>query len=134
LKTISPTGISQGAEDRKAAHIAMLQRLAELGMQLAAHTAEEVLRHPPTGGAGQIARAGADPRLMFARLSRGVRETLALKARIAAGRTRGGACKESDVRCLAILDWLNSEIATSHHRGVFGDVSGKSPAGGPRPN
>jgi hypothetical protein len=60
----------------------MLQELAELGMQLArlaVHEAQQDHASEPTRP------RRADPRLTFLRLSTGIRETIVLKTRLAAG-------------------------------------------------
>jgi hypothetical protein len=60
----------------------MLQELAELGMQLArlaVHEAQQDHANEPTRP------RRADPRLTFLRLSPGIRETIVLKTRLAAG-------------------------------------------------
>jgi hypothetical protein len=60
----------------------MLQELAELGMQLArlaVHDAQQDHTAEPTRP------RRADPRLTFLRLSSGIRETIVLKTRLAAG-------------------------------------------------
>jgi hypothetical protein len=66
--------------DRTERHLAMLARLAEIGMEIA----EEAGRQAP-GEAGKGPQA-ADPALSFARTARAVRLTIALEARLAADR------------------------------------------------
>jgi len=66
------------------ADIAMLQRLAELAMQLAEITVASALKEaqPEAGTAEKTRRA--DPALVFTRLARTVRDTIALKVKISA--------------------------------------------------
>jgi hypothetical protein len=67
------------------ADIAILQRLAELGMQLAELAAARALQDAqPEAGAPEKPRRTTDPSLLFTRLARTVRDTIAMKARIAA--------------------------------------------------
>jgi hypothetical protein len=60
--------------------------MGELGMQLLEHTAEEARQQSASQEPAQRARAGTEQRLVFARLSRSVRETFALEATLAAGK------------------------------------------------
>ncbi len=76
------------AADRSERLLAMLQRLADMGMQLAERAAEQALAEPPPRpeSAAQPRRRGPDPRYAFIRLARFVRDTIALEARLAAGK------------------------------------------------
>jgi len=109
LNAISPFPTAEAEEERRARHLRMARELAELGMALARAAANQALlawreapsvaAEPPapdttpadTSARNQAAEpaAGARPRpdhaLAFARLSRAVRQTIALEARIAAG-------------------------------------------------
>ncbi len=93
-------------------------------MEIAARAAENALRYPPTQGEIQKSRAATDPHVIFARLSRSVRHTLALKARIAAAGKQ--AQTPADAHNAAILDWLQSEIAAAHHPDPSAEVNRKS--------
>ncbi len=109
LNAISPFPTVEVEEERRARHLRMARELAELGMALARAAATQALlewRAPP-GGASEppapdstpadtaaetqaaepaaVARPRPDHALAFARLSRAVRQTIALEARIAAG-------------------------------------------------
>jgi len=61
----------------------MLQRFAELTMQLAEQVAREALEETTSNTENRPRRA--DPRLIFLRLSRTIRDTIILKIRLAAG-------------------------------------------------
>ncbi len=76
---LSMTGIGTAAD------IAMLQRLAELAMQLAELTVASALKEAqPESQAPEPARRRPDPTLVFTRLARTVRDTIALKVKISA--------------------------------------------------
>jgi hypothetical protein len=79
---------AQRAADRTENLLAMLQRLADIGMQLAERAAEQALAEPPPSAesASKSRRRGPDPRNVFIRLSRFVRDTIALEVRLAAGK------------------------------------------------
>ena len=76
------------AQARTARQLAMLQELAEIGMQIARAVRDEVvaraeraaIEDPPTPRLG-----GGDPGLVYSRVARAVRQTLALQTRIAEG-------------------------------------------------
>jgi hypothetical protein len=76
------------AADRTDRLLAMLHRLAEIGMQLAERAAAQALAEPlpRPEGVPRSRRHGPDPSYVFVRLSRFVRETVALEARLAAGK------------------------------------------------
>jgi hypothetical protein len=65
------------AAERRARHLRMLVRLADVGMELIEHVRRQVLEDevPP----------GVDPVLAFASLAKAVRQTVALEAKVAAG-------------------------------------------------
>ena len=99
LNAIAPIPPGTDAAERTARHLRMCQELAELGMELARAAAARALRDwatPATPAASpdenpapeptpQAAAAKTlDPGLLFARLSRAVRQSIALEARIAA--------------------------------------------------
>jgi hypothetical protein len=69
-------------------HIAMLQRLAELGMQLAERAAAEALQAPP---AEPAKHRRPDPSLLFIRLSGMVRACITQQVRLAAGKLPAAA-------------------------------------------
>ena len=99
MNAISPVPPDQPGAARTARHLCLLEELAELGMELARAAAQQALaewnRPPqnataspaPETAASRGARPGPrlDPGLTFARVSRAVRQTIALEARIAAG-------------------------------------------------
>jgi hypothetical protein len=75
MNAISPAHVT-------ARDIAMLQRLAELGMQLAERTAMEALYAP------HAAEGRSDPSLLFIRLSNMVQGCITDRVRLAAARER----------------------------------------------
>jgi hypothetical protein len=91
--------------DIPARHIAMLQRLAEIGMQLAERAAAEALQAPPAAEAPKLRRP--DPSLLFIRLSGMVRACITQQVRLAAGklpaapRERSGGGNTVDEMCQA---------------------------------
>jgi hypothetical protein len=80
LNAILPKASPQ-APELNSRDLDMLQELAELGMQLARLAVQQAQQDPAT----EPRPRGADPRLIFLRLSSAIRETLALKTRLAAG-------------------------------------------------
>jgi hypothetical protein len=71
-----------GEVTRIARQLARLEELAEIGMDLARQVRREALAEPREDG--PPARPVADLALVFSRISRAVRQTLALEARLAA--------------------------------------------------
>ncbi|HWK45846.1 MAG TPA: hypothetical protein VNT30_14085, partial [Stellaceae bacterium] len=73
--------------ERTERHLRMLQRLAEIGMELAEAVGRQALEQAKAASepAGTPQKAGPDLGLVFTRLSRAVRQTVALEARIAEG-------------------------------------------------
>ena len=69
-----------GVDPRTARHLAVLERLSEIGMALAEEIGREALAEPEEG---QPRRSPGDLALVFARVSRAVRQTIALEARLA---------------------------------------------------
>jgi hypothetical protein len=76
----SPCACGAGEPTRIARQLARLEELAEIGMDLARQVRREAL----AGEDGPPARPAADLALVFSRISRAVRQTLALEARLAA--------------------------------------------------
>jgi len=120
LSTTQPSAPGETDDARKARHLATLKRIAELGMKLLERAAEEAEKAPPEPAPqkpGQATRPANDPRLVFARLSRDLRETMALEARLAAGKLpaapppREKTPAPPDPRRPAIMGWLHTEIA-----------------------
>jgi hypothetical protein len=73
------------SDPRTERHLRLLQELAELGMDIArAVRAEAVEPAPAPEDDAAPSRFGADLGLVFARIARAVRQTLALEARVAA--------------------------------------------------
>jgi len=75
------------ASERTERHLRMLQRLAEIGMELAEAVGRQALEQAKAASepAGTPQKAGPDLGLVFTRISRAVRQTVALEARIAEG-------------------------------------------------
>jgi hypothetical protein len=100
----------------------MLHRLAEIGMQLAERAAEEALAEPAhtPETATKSRRRGPDPRYVFIRLSRFVRDIIALECRLAAGQLpspqRKASRRGADPRIPAIRDVMKEVIDTSPHQ------------------
>lgn len=65
---------------RTARHLRMLERLSEIGMELAEAIGREALAEP---GEGEVRRSAGDRGPVFARVARAVRQTVALEARLA---------------------------------------------------
>jgi hypothetical protein len=105
--------------DPAARHLAMLQRLADFGMRLAERAAEEALAEPAqhTETAAKSRRRGPDPRYVFLRLSRFVRDIIVLEARLAAGKRppapRNTSRGSADPRAPAIRNFMNEIIEAS---------------------
>ncbi|HWK45577.1 MAG TPA: hypothetical protein VNT30_12710, partial [Stellaceae bacterium] len=87
-------GCARGSErsERTERHLRMLRRLAEIGMELAEAVGRQALEQAkvaPDQAAseptGTPQKAGPDLGLVFTRISRAVRQTVALEARIAEG-------------------------------------------------
>ncbi len=107
------------ATDRTERLLAMLQRLAEIGMQLAERAAGQAFAEPPPrpDSAPRSRRQGPDPRYVFIRLSRFVRETIALEARLAAGIIPRSARKASVTHpgTQTLRQGINDVAKTSPH-------------------
>jgi len=77
------------AIDRTERHLRILQELADIGMRLARAVEAEVLAPPAAAEAAEPAVparfAGADLGLVFSRIAKAVRQTLALETRLADG-------------------------------------------------
>jgi hypothetical protein len=74
------------AEARRARQLAMLQELAEIGMQMARAVRDEALaRTDATAPVPPSRFGGGDLGLVYARIARAVRQTLALETRVADG-------------------------------------------------
>ena len=88
--TISTELPTQGSEavERRARHLRILAKLADVGMELVEHVKRQVLEEEVSPGRAKC----ADPVLSYARLARAVRQTLALEAKVAAD---GLACAPS---------------------------------------
>ncbi|HEX4261970.1 MAG TPA: hypothetical protein VHY76_12810, partial [Acetobacteraceae bacterium] len=93
MNAIPPTPPEETAAERTARHLAMLRELAGIGMALARALGEQALAAlaPPAPETPEPAPAPAppsrtDPGLAFARVTRAVRQTIALEARIVADR------------------------------------------------
>ena len=74
-----------GSEARACRQMRMLQELAEIGMQLARAVGRQVAdcaQDPEGGDADRAANLGAHLALVFSRISRAVRQTIALEARL----------------------------------------------------
>jgi len=77
------------AEVRQARQLAVLQELAEIGMQMARALRDEALARAeaeaPAEPAPRSRFGAADPALQFSRIAKAVRQTLALETRVAEG-------------------------------------------------
>ena len=82
-----PTQRSEAVE-RRARHLRILAKLADVGMELVEHVKRQVLEEEVSPGRAKC----ADPVLSYARLARAVRQTLALEAKVVAD---GFACAPS---------------------------------------
>ena len=81
----APCACCAGAGTRIARQLAMLQELAEIGMDLARAVRREALAEPKDDGAPKTpTRSAADYDLALSRIARTVRQTLALETRLAA--------------------------------------------------
>ncbi len=86
-----PEGLAEAcaAEARTARHLAMLQELAEIGMQMARAVRDEALARAEAvdeDAPGPPSRFGnGDLGLIYSRIARAVRQTLALETRVAEG-------------------------------------------------
>jgi hypothetical protein len=82
--------IDAPAESRAERHLRLLQELAEIGMDIArAVRAEALAAVDDDAAAPAPSRFGrSDPGLVFSRIARAVRQTLALEEQIAAGRDK----------------------------------------------
>jgi hypothetical protein len=91
LNAISPAAAPPPAIELSQTDLDMLQELASLTMQLARLAAREALEEPagqPDQATEPPRRRRADPRLVFLRLSRTVRDIIILKTQLAAGTLR----------------------------------------------
>jgi hypothetical protein len=121
----TPPPSAPSAADRAARQMAMLRELAELGMELAralgAQALAELSPADETPDAPKVTTA--DPVLMFTRVARAVRQTVALEMRI--GRADDSDQAEDD-RALARYEQISrktlvQEIATEAIRGQVED-------------
>jgi hypothetical protein len=98
-------------EGRTARQLAMLQELAEIGMQIARAVRDEALatdapadddapKRPSRFGNGDLG-------LVYSRIARAVRQTVALETRVAEGGQK--ACLERDQRHAAAVRWAAHE-------------------------
>lgn len=112
--------IAQQEPDPASRHLAMLQRMADFGMRLAEQAAEEALADPPhSETAAKPRRRGPDPRYVFLRLSRFVRDIIVLEARLAAGKLppapRTTSRSSADPRASVVRQVMKCAIKTSPH-------------------
>src|SRR5687767_8630850 len=84
---VAPSPAAAPATDARALierQLAMLTRLAEIGMEIAEACGREAVAAPGAGeGAAQTPERLRDPGLAFARVARAVRMTIALQSRLA---------------------------------------------------
>ena len=73
---------SRESEARASRQMQMLQELAEIGMRLARAVGHQVAKCAPEGADDAGADVAADLALVFSRISRAVRQTIALEARL----------------------------------------------------
>ncbi len=111
---------AQPQADPTERQLAMLQRLADFGMRLAEQAAEEALAEPPPPTeSSPKRRRGPDPRYVFLRLSRFVRDIIALEIRLAAGKLpplpRNTSRSSADPRAPAIRTLMTDIIDSSPH-------------------
>jgi hypothetical protein len=110
-RTALNTPLTDQAQTR---HLAMLQRLAEIGMQLAERAAAEALQEP---SAEIPKRRRPDPTLLFIRLSAMVRACITQQARLAAGKVpaapRAQGQTGSDPRRHLVSAFLHDAIEDS---------------------
>jgi hypothetical protein len=111
---------AQPEADPTARRLAMLQRLGDYGMRLAEQAAEEALAEPrPHNDDATKRRRGPDPRNVFLRLSRFVKDIIVLEARLSAGQIppppRKTARTAADPRVPAVHTLMNQIIETSPH-------------------
>jgi hypothetical protein len=89
VNAITPTVSPDQAIDINVSNLAMLRRLAELGMQLAELTAREALQEatakPEQLNTESPRARGTDARLIFLRLWHGIHANIELETRLAAG-------------------------------------------------
>jgi hypothetical protein len=111
VSTLPPNHEAPGRIDR---HLAMLQKLAECGMQLAERAAAEALQEP---AADAPKRRRPDPNLLFIRLAAMVRACINQQARLAAGKIpaapRKTAQTANDPRRHPISAFLHDAIEDS---------------------
>ena len=97
-------------EDRTERHLRMLQELAEIGMKLARAVEQQALNQavpdqadtPEAGASDRI--GGGDLALVFSRIARAVRQTLALEAKLAENRRTLHQSEEAEqVRRAALI-------------------------------
>ncbi len=72
-------------ESRAERHLRLLQELAEIGMDIARAVRAEAVAEADAAEPAPSRFGNADPGLVFSRIARAVRQTLALEARIAEG-------------------------------------------------
>jgi len=84
----TPAEVADAPDPRAARHLAMLERLGEIGMAMAEAIGREALSEPgaePGVEPGEGTRSPAELAAVFTRIARCVRQTVALEARVAAG-------------------------------------------------
>lgn len=86
------------AAERNGRHLRMLAELAEIGMELAREVRRQALEEAGAEGVSRSTEAPADWGLVFARIARAVRQTVALEARLAAEAEKQGAAAETGRR------------------------------------
>jgi hypothetical protein len=107
-------------EDRTERHLRLLQELAEIGMDIARAVRAEAVAGAPAAEPGPSRFGGGDLGLIYSRVARAVRQTLALetrladdleKARFEQGRRRNAAVRTAlDERQQEIRDYVAEAI------------------------
>ena len=82
LDLSQPCELSGQSEARASRQMRMLQELAEIGMQLARAVGRQIADRVPEDPGGGDADLAPDLALVFSRISRAVRQTIALEARL----------------------------------------------------
>jgi hypothetical protein len=102
----APTTPTDPCRERTERHLRMLEELAEIGMDLARAVRQRALGAAAAEPADDIQGIGGDLGLVFSRVARAVRQTLALEARIEDDRRmREDRAAAAEIRRVSAIEW-----------------------------